>query len=65
MDDDGARERDRERERERERENITAAGEYVGVGRMDDDGADVVRVSLKRMTLLQSVVVEDSDQHVI
>ena len=32
---------------------------------MDDDGADVVRVSLKRMTLLQSVVVEDSDQHVI
>ena len=43
----------------------TTAGEDVGVGRVNDDGPDVVCVSFKRVHLLQSVVVEHSHLHVI
>lgn len=43
----------------------TAAGEDVGLGGVDRDAADVVRVRLKHVNLFQGVVVEDSDQHVI
>lgn len=43
----------------------TAAGEDVGLRRVDSDAADVVRVSLKHVNSLQSVVVEHTDQHII
>lgn len=43
----------------------TAAGEDVGLCRVDGDAADVVSVSLEHVNSLQSVVVEHTDQHVI
>ena len=44
---------------------LTTAGQDVGVGGVHNDGSDVVRVCLKCMDLLQSVVVEDPDLHVV
>ena len=44
---------------------LTTAGEDVGMCGVHDDRADVVCVSLKRVNLLHSVVVEHSYQHVI
>ena len=43
----------------------TTAGQDVRMGRMDNNGSYVVSVSLKRVALLESVVVEDSDCHVV
>ena len=43
----------------------TAAGEDIGVGGVNHDGPDVVRVSLKRVDLLKRVVVEHTHQHVV
>lgn len=43
----------------------TAAGEDVGLCRVDGDAADVVSMSLEHVNSLQSVVVEHTDQHVI
>ena len=44
---------------------LTTAGQQVRVCWMDDYGSDIVRVGLKRVHLLQSVVVEDTYHHVI
>lgn len=44
---------------------LTTAGEDVGLRRVDGDKADVVSVSLKHVNLLQRVVVEHTDQHII
>lgn len=43
----------------------TTAGEDVGLCRVDSDTADVVRVSLKHVNSLQSVVIEHTDQHIV
>ena len=43
----------------------TTAGEDIGLGRMDSNATDVVRVGLKHVDTLQGVVVEHSDLHVI
>lgn len=43
----------------------TAAGEDVGLCRVDSDAADVVGVSLKHVNSVQSVVIEHTDQHII
>ena len=43
----------------------TTASEDVRVGGVNDDRPDVVCVCLERVHLLQSVVVEDSDLHVV
>ena len=40
--------------------SVTAAGQEVGVSGVDHDGSDVVGVSLERVHLLKSVIVEDS-----
>lgn len=43
----------------------TTAGKDVGLGRMDSNAADVVRVGFKHMDALQGVVVEHANLHVI
>lgn len=43
----------------------TAACQDVGLCRVDGDTANVVRVSLKLVNSLQSVVIEHTDLHVI
>ena len=44
---------------------LTAACQYVGLGGMDDYGADVVRVGLKHLNLLQRIIIEHSHHHII
>lgn len=43
----------------------TAAGENVGLGWMDSDATNVVRVGLKHVYPFQGIVVEHADLHVI
>lgn len=43
----------------------TTASKNVGMGGVDDDGAEVVRVRFKGVHLLQSVVVEHPHKHVV
>lgn len=43
----------------------TAARENVGLGWMDSDATNVVRVGLKHVYPLQGIVVEHADLHVI
>lgn len=43
----------------------TTAGENVGLGRMDSNATDVVRVGLKHVYPFQGVVVEHADLHII
>ena len=43
----------------------TTASEDIRVGGVNDDGPDVICVRLERVHLLQRVVVENSDLHVV
>lgn len=43
----------------------TTACENVGLGRMDSNATDVVRVGLKHVYPFQGIVVEHTDLHII